>query len=118
LKDEKVFIYHPWSIDPLWRKGEEGKRIFVIEPRLFNKFPVSKLVMEHMLTLLSVHVPDVQIYVGNIETLPDIEKAEVFSKRHPATQHYPGTQDRGEELYPEVQGYFTSFFNFWKACNS
>lgn len=117
LKDSKVFIYHPWSIDPLWRREEKGKRIFVIEPRLFDKFPVSTLVMNHMLTILRVHIPEVQVYVGNIETLLDIEKAEVFSKRHPATAHYPGTKDRGEELYPEVQGYFTSFFNFWKACN-
>ncbi len=111
-----VFLYHPWSIDPLWRKDEAGERIFIIEPRLFDKFPVSPLVLDHMLKLLKTHVPDAKVFVGNVETIPGIAAATVFSKAHPTTTHIPGHKDEVEELFPHVRGYHQSFFKFWEAC--
>lgn len=116
LSKKNVFLYHPWNIDPLWRTDEEGERIFVIEPRLFDRFPVSPKVLDFMLKLLQTHIPGAKIYVGNVETLPDVQEATVFSKSHPATTHFPGTTDAPEELFPQVQGYYQSFFKFWEAC--
>lgn len=113
-----VFLYHPWSIDPLWRCEEVGERIFLIEPRLFDEFPVSPRVLEHMLAILKTHVPMAKIFVGNVETIPGIATATVFSKAHPATTHVPGHKDPVEELFPHVKGYHQSFFKFWQACES
>jgi deoxyribodipyrimidine photo-lyase len=116
LSGKTVHLYHPWSIDPLWKKDEEGEKIFIIEPRLFDVYPVSEVVIEHMCSLVDTHVPTAKIYVGNVETLPDISSATVYSKKHPATTHFPGTKEPVAELYPDVQGYYPSFFKFWNAC--
>jgi deoxyribodipyrimidine photo-lyase len=116
LAGKTVFLYHPWSIAPLWRAAEEGERIFVIEPRLFDTQPVSSVVMEHMLRLVRTHIPNAQVYVGNVEELLDLDKATVYSKSHPTTKHWPGTKDSVSELFPHVQGYHQSFFKFWQVC--
>jgi deoxyribodipyrimidine photo-lyase len=117
LSGKTVFLYHPWSINAAWRSGEVGERIFVIEPRLFDAHPVSNRVMEHMLAVLQTQVPSAKIYVGTVETLPGIATATVYSQTHPTTTHYPGTHDAVPELFPEVQGYYQSFFKFWQAIN-
>lgn len=116
LSNKKVFLYHPWSIDPLWRSEETGERIFVIEPRLFDEFPISAHVLDHMLRLLSVHVPTAKVFVGNVETIPGITKANVFSKQHPSSIHFMGHKDSVPELFPKVTGYYQSFFKFWQNC--
>ena len=116
LQHKSVCLYHPWSIDPLWRIEEEGVRIFVIEPQLFDRFPVSPLVMDHLISLVRTHVPEALIFVGAVSDLPGIETAQVYSKAHPTTTHFPGTKDQVAELFPAVQGYFQSFFKFWQAC--
>jgi hypothetical protein len=116
ISSKTVFLYHPWSIDPLWRRDEAGERIFIIEPRVFDKHPVSPRVLEHMLTMLRTHVPDAKVYVGNAETIPGIATATVFSKAHPTTTHVPCHKDAVEELFPHARGYYQSFFKFWEAC--
>jgi deoxyribodipyrimidine photo-lyase len=116
VSGKTVFLYHPWSIDPLWRKGERGERIFIIEPRLFDAFPVSPKVLVHMLTLVKTHLPEATVFVGNAEAIPGISRATVFSKAHPTTTHIPGHKDVVEELFPHVHGYYQSFFKFWQAC--
>lgn len=116
VSGKTVFLYHPWSIDPLWRCNEVGERIFIIEPSLFDKHPVSPRVLEHMLTLLKTHVPNAKLFVGNAETIPGIVAATVISKAHPTTTHISGHKDVVEELFPHVNGYYQSFFKFWEAC--
>ncbi len=116
VSNQTVFLYHPWSIDPLWRRDEEGERIFIIEPRLFDEFPISESVLNHMLLLLKTHVSTAKVYVGNVETIPGIEQAVVFSKSHPSTNHFPGEKESGEELFPHIKDYYQSFFKFWQAC--
>jgi deoxyribodipyrimidine photo-lyase len=116
VSGKNVFLYHPWSIDPLWRKGERGERIFIIEPRLFDRFPVSPKVLDHILTLVKIHLPEARVFFGNAEAIPGISRATVFSKAHPTTTHIPGHKDVVEELFPHVQGYYQSFFKFWQAC--
>jgi deoxyribodipyrimidine photo-lyase len=116
VSKKTVFLYHPWSIDPLWRKDEVGELIFVLEPRLFDKFPVSPRVLNHIMKLLKTHVPGVKVFVGNVETIPGLKQAKVFSKAHPATAHFEGHKDVTEELFPHVKGYYQSFFKFWQVC--
>lgn len=116
LSGKTVYLYHPWSIDPQWKKDETEEKIFIIEPRLFDIHPISEVVLTHMLQLLKTHVPDAKTFVGNVETLPDIKNATIHSKKHPATKHFPGIKEPSAELYPDVQGYYPSFFKFWNAC--
>jgi deoxyribodipyrimidine photo-lyase len=116
VSNKTVFLYHPWSISPLWRHEELGERIFVIEPRLFDAFPIAPHVLEHMLRLVKTHVPAAKIFVGNVETIPGITKASAFSQSHPATTHFMGQKDVTPELFPHVTGYYPSFFKFWQTC--
>lgn len=117
LAGQTVFLYHPWSLDPLWYQTQTGVRILVIEPRLFDRFPVSPLVMEFIITAAKAQIPNIIISVGNVQDLPSIEQAtNVYSKQYPATTDWPGVIDPVAELFPTVTGYFPSFFTFWQAC--
>lgn len=119
LSGQTVFLYHPFNIDPLWHASEEGVRICVIEPRLFDAHPVSLNVYRHFQTLMRTHIPNVHVYVGNIETLEALKNApSIFSRSHPTTTHFPGVQEPVAELFPHVTGYYPSFFKFWQACQS
>lgn len=113
---ETLFLYHPWSLDPLWHAGEKGTRVLVLEPRLFDAQPISPSVREHLLAVARTHIPDIKVYVGNVETLPLADATRIFSKAHPTTPHYPGTRESTNELFPTVTGYYPSFFKFWQAC--
>ena len=116
VSGKTIFIYHPWSIDPLWRKDESGERIFILEPGLFDVFPISPKVLNHILALVKTHVPEARVFVGNVETIPGIDKATCYSKAHPAMLHISGQKDQIPELFPHVKGYHQSFFKFWQAC--
>jgi deoxyribodipyrimidine photo-lyase len=118
VSGKTVLLYHPWSIDPLWRAEQSSERIFVIEPRLFDRFPISPRVLEHMLRLLKTHVPTAKVFVGNVDTIPGITKATVVFKAHPTMLHVAGQQDAVPELFPHVRGYYPSFFKFWQACST
>lgn len=114
---QTFFLYHPWSLDPHWRQHETGTRILIIEPHLFDRFPVSPQVMDSIVTTARLQIPTITIYVGNIETLPGItDAAAIYSKRYPGAVNWPGTIDDKTELFPTVTGYFPSFFAFWQAC--
>lgn len=117
LSGKTVFLYHPWSIDPLWRGEEEGERIMVIEPHVFDRFPVSPKVMTFILNLTQTHIKNCQIFIGDVDTLPGLSSATaIYSKGYPATAHWPGVIEAPAELFPTAKGYFSSFFKFWQAC--
>ena len=69
-----------------------------------------------MLRLLKTHVPTAKIFIGNVETIPGITKATVFFKYYPAPTHFMGRNDPALELFPNVTGYYPSFFKFWQVC--
>jgi deoxyribodipyrimidine photo-lyase len=50
---------------------------------------------------------DILVKEFNLKTL--------FFKEHPLSGHYRGSQDSRDWMF-DVQGYFPSFFSFWKKC--
>lgn len=117
-----TLIYNSYNIDPLWRKDEKANRILLLEKSHFNAFPVSETVINFIIELAK-NIEGIQIYVGEIQ---DIELAYknaaidpskfIISKEHPAFTHYPGIKDHREWMFPEVNGYYPSFFGYWKKC--
>jgi len=111
-----VLIYNSYQLDPLWRKDEAANRILLLEPSFFKKFPVSELVIEFIINLAK-NINRIELFCGEIEDLvrsyPTIE---IISKEHPSFTYYPGTKDSRDWMFPEVQGYYPSFFSFWKKC--
>ena len=48
-------IYNFYNLDPLWRKDENCNRILLLEPEIFNKYPISNKSVDFMLNLAKNH---------------------------------------------------------------
>ena len=117
-----TLIYNAYNLDPLWRKDEKANRVLLLEPSHFNKYPVSEKVIEFVINL-SKNIAGIQVYCGEVSALQSLYKnsrlpiGEVFiAKEHPAFRYYPGIKDSRDWMYPQVTGYYASFFNYWKQC--
>ena len=118
-------------MDPLWHADEEVHRILLLEPNHFEQFPVTEKVLQFIVDLAITNIPGLQIFVGNFEDLlqhietksmsdknitSEKNNAIIYFKEHPTTKHYQGTQEERDWLFPQVDGYFPSFFGYWKKC--
>ena len=72
---------------------------------------------------LSKNIQGIQLFVGEVSDIQDIyvslgngQDVNIISKEHPAFNDYPGLKDQREWMFPNVTGYFPSFFNYWKKC--
>jgi deoxyribodipyrimidine photo-lyase len=126
-------IYNSFNLDPLWHHGEVVHRILLVEPNHFDQFPVTEKVLQFVIDLATNNIPGIQIFIGNFEDLNQVfkttsstenvtdaasenSKCIIYFKEHPTTQHYQGNQEARDWLFPEVNGYFPSFFGYWKKC--
>lgn len=116
-----TLIYNSYNLDPRWRSHEDVNRVLLLEPSHFQKYPVSERVLDFIMALAK-NIPDIKIVVGEVSELEaaykdsTLGKRALISKEHPAFRHYPGTKDEREWMYPQVSGYFNSFFSYWKKC--
>lgn len=117
-----TIFYNGYNLDPIWRKDEPANRILVLEPSHFSKYPVSKKVIDFIISL-SNNIPSIQVFTGEVHELETLYKgttmdiSEAFiSKEHPAFVHYPGTKDSRDWMYPQVSGFYPSFSAYWKKC--
>jgi deoxyribodipyrimidine photo-lyase len=88
-----------------------------------------------VIDLAITNIPGIQIFIGNFEDLfqriqtttvdknnsnnsivSQESKSVIYFKEYPTTQHYQGIQEARDWLFPEVNGYFPSFFGYWKKC--
>ena len=117
-----VLLYNSYNLDPLWRIGQDANRILVLEPSHFQNNPVRKKVIDFIIAL-SANIKGIQLYCGEVNDLVEFvssasqNKNPVFiSKEHPAFMHYPGSKDERDWMFPQVTGYYNSFFAYWKKC--
>jgi deoxyribodipyrimidine photo-lyase len=111
-----VLIYNSYNLDPNWRKEEDVNRILLLEPSHFANYPVSEKVLQFILDL-SKNIEGIQLFVGEfVELMQLTGVAVIISKEHPAFEHYIGTKDSRDWMFPQVTGYFNSFFSYWKKC--
>jgi deoxyribodipyrimidine photo-lyase len=103
-------------LDPLWHADEEVHRILLLEPNHFEQFPVTEKVLQFVIDLATTNIPGVQIFIGNFENLSQFIQTNIYFKEHPTTLHYKGIEEARDWLFPEVNGYFPSFFGYWKKC--
>jgi len=52
----------------LWRADLDATRILLIEPSIFNKYPIGKKAMNFMIEL-SKNIPSVKVFVGEFDEL-------------------------------------------------
>jgi len=133
LANQPFCIYNSFNLDPLWHHGEEVHRILLLEPNHFDQFPVTEKVLQFVIDLATTNIPGIQIFIGNFEDLNQVlkttsstenlkdaasenSKCIIYFKEHPTTLHYKGIQEARDWLFPQVNGYFPSFFGYWKKC--
>ena len=116
LPNQPFCIYNSFNLDPLWHAGEEVNRILLLEPNHFEQFPVTEKVLQFMIDLDITNISGIQIFIGNFKDLFQQIQTTIYFKEHPTTKHYQGIQEERDWLFPEVNGYFPSFFGYWKKC--
>ncbi len=111
-----VLIYNAYNLDPAWHSNKASNRILLLEPSHYKKYPVSNKVVK-FITDLSKNIEGIQIFTGEFEEITSIcSTNKIIFKIHPAFTHYKGTAEKYDALFPQVTGYFPSFFSYWKKC--
>ncbi len=117
-----TLLYNSYNLDPVWRATENVNRVLLLEPSHFNKYPVSEKVIDFIIGL-SKNIDGIIVYVGEVDALikqyEDLTNSNAFiSKEHPAFEYYPGIKDSRDWMFPNTEGYYPSFFGFWKKGTS
>ena len=135
LLSQPFCIYNSFNLDPLWHAEVSVNRILLLEPNHFNQFPITEKVLQFVIDLAKTNISGIQIFIGNFEDLNQVlqtnsmctnasvedtqsEKSKpiIYFKEHPTTKHYQGIREERDWLFPRVDGYFPSFFGYWKKC--
>jgi deoxyribodipyrimidine photo-lyase len=110
-----TLIYNFYNLDPLWKKDISANRILLLEPSHFKKYPVSQKTINFILAL-SKNISQLQVYVGEFDDLvSSYSFTKMYFKEHPLNKHYIGIEEPRDFIF-DVQGYYPSFFAFWKKC--
>ena len=113
--DLPTFLYNYYNLDPNWHKEKKGNRVLLLEPSHFEKYPIGKKAVDFMLGLAQ-NINDIQVYVGEYSSLQkEVGAGTIYFKEHPTVSHYQGNQEARDWMFT-VEGYFPSFFAFWKRC--
>jgi deoxyribodipyrimidine photo-lyase len=112
-----VFLYNAYNLDPAWHAGETGSRILLLEPSHFQRWPMSPKTLQFFLDL-SKNIPELQIYTAAFTDLQNqVDGSPVVFKEHPLFRHYQGRVESRDWIVPQVDGYYPSFFQYWKKIS-
>ncbi len=110
-----ILVYNYYNLDPNWRKEQHANRVLLLEPSIFQKYPISDRVLRFTLDLAQ-NIKGLQLYVGEFEQLKkQAGDQQIIFKEHPLNHNYQGTEDTRDWMF-SVTGYYRSFFSFWKSC--
>ncbi|XDD45857.1 FAD-binding domain-containing protein [Leptospira sp. WS39.C2] len=113
-----ICLYDIYNLDPNWKQNTEANRIFMMRPNFFEKFPSSPNTLDFTLSLAK-NIPNIQFFFGEWEHLLQQLKEyrpQIFWKEHPSNKEYIGKEEDRDWIFPEITGYFPSFFAYWKKC--
>lgn len=113
-KNKAIAVYNYYNLDPLWMKAKDLNRVLLLEPSKFEQYPISERCMSFALDLAK-NINDIQIYVGEFETLATQTVNDIHFKEHPLNKNYKGIKHERDWMFA-VEGYYPSFFAFWKRC--
>ena len=112
---KKTLIYNYYNLDPHWHEEEDVNRVLLLEPSVFEAYPISQKSLNLALKLAEENISNIQVYVGEFEELKkEYHLKDFLYKEHPLNQ-YSGTEEPRDWMF-SVTGYFRSFFAFWKKC--
>ena len=115
--DKPTCLYTYYNLDPAWRTQEDHNRILILEPSVFDRYPVSARCLDFALKLAQ-NIPRLQVYTGEAGSLAaSLPSESTFYREHPLNRHFPGREDPRPTMF-KVRGYYPSFFAFWKKCKT
>ncbi|WP_062053380.1 FAD-binding domain-containing protein [Aquimarina longa] len=110
-----TYIYNFYNLDPIWKKNSIANRVLLLEPSVFKQYPIAQKSIDFMIAI-SKNISNIQIYVGEFNALvSEYELKTIYYKEHPLNTHYKGYEESRDWMF-DVQGYYPSFFAFWKKC--
>jgi deoxyribodipyrimidine photo-lyase len=114
---DRIVIHNYYQLDPQFQSSLPGTRLLLLEPSVFERYPIASHCIDFMLAL-AMEIPNVQVFVGEFDdlvgALGPFGHVEIVYQEHPLNQHYRGTEISRDWLAPEVEGSFSSFFSYWK----
>lgn len=111
-----LVIYTTYNLDPVWKQEIKANRILLLEPSHFKQFPISEKVISFILDLAK-NIKGLQVFSGEINEIPQlIHFPAIYSKEHPLTKHLPGIKEERDWIFPEIKGFYNSFFSYWAKC--
>lgn len=115
-----LLIYTPYQLDAQWRKEEKANRLLLLEPKMFDRFPISEKSVRFLSALGKDNIPGLRIAAMDFADLEAglAQGQRICFKEHPLAGHFKGERDQRDWMFPEVSGYFPSFSKYWAACNA
>ena len=111
-----TLVYNFYNLDPFWKAETNANRVLLFEPTHFAKYPVAPKTIDFVLKLAG-NISGVKIYTGEFDELKkEYNLSEIYYKEHPTAAHYQGIEEERDWMFPELNGYFPSFFDYWKKC--
>jgi deoxyribodipyrimidine photo-lyase len=114
-----ILLYHPYWINPNWRSESNAQKVFVFDGNQLEQHPVSPKIIQFYIDLALSFIPEIKFVVlekWSTQKPPLPKNQFTYTIAHPTTQHWQIEKDPYPWLFPEVSGYFPSFFGFWKKC--
>ncbi len=109
-----TLVYNYYNLSPVWRKEEKANRVLLLEPSVFDAYPVSENCMAFALEQ-SKNIEDIQLFVASFTELQQHTKSSIiYFREHPLNKHYKGNEDVREWMIQTSQPVQGSFFSFWK----
>ena len=111
-----IYIYNFYNLDPRWGSDLKAHRILLLEPSFFAKYPVCARTIDFIIAL-SNNIEGMQVAVGEFSSVfAGVSTERLHFKEHPCNAHYQGLEHPRDWMFPEVKGYYPSFFAFWKKA--
>lgn len=115
-KSKPTLLYHIFWLNSQWHNELDANRVLVLDPKWFEKFPVSSKVTESIVRIAQ-EIPDMQVFVGHVENLTPHLGEKIYYMNHPNTNGWPGEAEHMPMLFPEVpMRSYNSFTGYWKQC--
>ncbi len=110
IPEKPICIYNFYNLDIKWRKDLDAHRILLIEPSIFNNYPISKKSMKFMINL-SKNIKNIKIVVKEFKDLP-VKNSKIYFKEHPLNHNYFGIKDEREWLCKPSKK-INTFYKHW-----
>lgn len=109
-----TLVYNYYNLSPTWRKDEHANRVLLLEPKVFEEYPVSKACIDFALKL-SENIEGIQCFTGSFAELKSLAgSSALIYKEHPLNKHYSGIQDQRTWMLNDPSTAEGSFSGFWR----